>query len=153
MTTAAYANECGRLASGLIGETTESDIEQLRAEFANEQLADWVLWCVSNRKEICAMLAAAPSKRRRRKCWRDPLSGPRFRLACIQYALHGAAVLVAVDVYRLSPSPPETGYRAMVATAGDAYLDLYRAGMFLWPFGDPVPREWASVSLKPPCSG
>ena len=134
MTLAAYAAESRRLAEELIGETTESDIEQLRAELASKEPQDWFRWCVLNRAEICKLLTAPPAKRRSRKSWRDPRSGPRYRLACIQSALHGAAILDAVAAYGLIPGG---GYRETAASAGDAFLDLYRAEMFQWPFDGP----------------
>ena len=144
MTLAAYAAESRRLAEELIGETTESDIEQLRAELASEEQGRWVAWCILNRAEICKLLTAPPVKRRSRKSWRDPRSGPRFRLACIQSALHGAATLDLLETYGLQPGG---SYRETAANAGDVFLDLYRLEMYLWPFAGPVPDDWMAVSL------
>ena len=138
-TLAACASECCRSALELIGEMTSDEIDQLRGEIAREEPADWVRWCVTNRKEIRAMLAT-PSKHRKR----DPRRDTRLRLACIQHAIHGAAVLGAMDAYKLQPG---RNHREMAANAGDAYMDLYSVQMNLWPFHAPVPSEWVPVSL------
>lgn len=148
MTLAAYAAECRRLALELIEETTQDDIEQVRAGLAGMKEHEWVCWCVANQKEICEVIFASPAKRRQRKLWQDPRLKPRYALAAIQYMIRGSGLLNAVDEYGLHPG---CSYRGMAASAGRAYMDLFlMSDVNYWPFDGPAPYEWRLVSLDMP---
>lgn len=108
------------------------DIRELAIDYGALLSKPWVDWVQEHEAEIISFVSAAPSARRAKRAWQDPVVRRRLTLASIFHIQQAELLLHAVFRMDLTPG---RNRRDMAARAGEAYNRVvFDHEVPLWPF-------------------
>lgn len=135
-----YIRSFGGLMLEIEQSLSKSDIERATHGLRSSGEPTWQRWMLEHEKEIFEFLSATPSKRGKKKAWKDDDTRILLSLAALVYARRATRLARAAELFQRLVG---LSYRDALAHGAEACADLLFEADTNWPFRGEDP--WGNV--------